>query len=813
MPTIFEGLTVVELGTGVACGLPAMVLADNGARVIKVEPPTGDPLRSAMPTAFLVWNRGKESLALDLATPYAQLRAAELVSNADVVIEAFGPGVASRLGLDASEMLKRNSALVYCSIKGFGSTGPYAHIKAYEGVIAAKAGGYPTASFRAGPAFFGMPRASVAAGHHALQGIVAALVARESTGRGQIVEADLFMGLTTYDYFGMAVYQLTQRNSTNHGNRSATILGGHLCSADGRWVLPTNRLRKELEALVRAVELDDVWDQPRFKLHGEHGEVPRTASPDDDRSLWDLIRDRFRSRPLAEWLPLMNKEDDLAAEWMRTCEEGLDHPQVIHNDHVVELDDPRVGRMRQVGPIALFSQTPSVIRAPAPSLDDHKPLEHASFSGLPVPTGNAWPEHPLSGITIIEVGHHFAMPYAITLVAALGARVIKVEPPQGDHMRDLVPIPEAAGHKVMDGKESIIADVRTAEGQEIVYELARRADVFALGLRQPAADRMRMNEDVIRSVNPDIVYFSATGYGDSGPFVGKAMHAGTASVAIGSAHHQAPTWLDPRRASGAGPDELDQLGARFGSGANNGDAASAASAASALVLGIFAKRRLGIGQYVRTTMLIGNAYSYSDDFNSYDGKPQSPLPDPDQLGLSPLYRLYPTASGWVFFAAPSADDWRDFCQVAAPELADDPRFSTVEDRATNEAALASALTNLFAQRSAGEWEATLARRGVGCVEVYEGSASQFACTDPDIRSTGHVVEVDHPIFGPILRAGLPQRFSETPGRLGTGCWAGQHTRSVLEELGYSNERIATLEAKGITATRRGQHSEPASPRA
>jgi crotonobetainyl-CoA:carnitine CoA-transferase CaiB-like acyl-CoA transferase len=805
MPTICEGLTVVEIGSGVSCDLPTMVLADNGARVLKVEPPGGDPLRHAMPSAFLVWNRGKESVVADLASRRDQEKVLELVAGADVLVESLGPGVAGRLGLDPAESLKRHPALVYCSIKGFGSSGPYAHLKGYEGVVVAKAGGYPPAGFRAGPAFFGMPRASVAAGHLALQGLLAALIVRERTGLGQIVEADLFMGLTTYDYFGMAVHQLVARHPDEYGSRGgAGSIGGYLCSADGRWVLPTNRLRKELEALVRAVELDEVWSDPRFELRNQPGESPRTSSPDHDRALWDLIRDRFRSRPMSYWLPRMAAEDDLAAEWMRTSEEGLDHPQVVHNGHVVEVDDPRVGVMRQVGPIALFSRTPSVIGRPAPEVDRHGTIGAPSPRQVRNGSVDDGPDHPLSGMTIVEFGHHFAMPYAITLVAALGARVIKVEPPAGDHMRDLIPIPEAGGHKVMDGKESVIADVTTPEGQAIVYDLVRRADVFALGLRQPAADRMRMDEASIRAVNPDVVYFSATGYGDSGPFVGKAMHAGTAAVAVGAAHHQASTWLEPARAAGSTPEQLEALVSHLGGGANNGDAAAAASAASALMLAMFAKCRLGIGQYVRTTMLVGNAYSYSDDFNSYDGKPRGLLPDPEQLGLSPLYRLYPASSGWVFLAAPGDDDWATFCKFAAPTLGDDPRFADAESRLRNTAALSDALEALFRTRSATEWEAALTPEGIGCVAVHEGSASEFACVDRGVRETGQIVEVDHPIFGRFLRAGLPQRFSVTPGRLGTGCWAGQHTYQVLRELGYSEERIADLQARGVTASRREQ---------
>jgi crotonobetainyl-CoA:carnitine CoA-transferase CaiB-like acyl-CoA transferase len=813
MPLICEGLTVVELGTGVACDLPTMVLADNGARVLKIERPGGDWLRRAMPSAFLVWNRGKESVVLDLATPEGRGRATELVAGADVVVEAFGPGVAERLGLGPDAMRDANPALVYCSIKAFGSTGPYAHLKGYEGIVAAKAGGYMSATFRDGPAFFGMPRASVAAGHYALQGILAALFVRETTGRGQLVETDLLRGLSTYGYYTIASYQLPP--TPGH---AAGQFNGMLCSADDRWVFPTNRLRKELEALVRAVDLAEVFEDPRFALQGGAGDHPHTATPEDDRALWDLIAGTFRSRSLDEWMPRLNAEDDLAGEWARTCEQALDHPQMLHNGHVVEIDDPRVGRVRQVGPIASFTATPSAIGRPAPALDEHGALPPSPPSKTVVDAGAAAPTHPLTGVTIVELGHHFAMPYVTTLAAALGARVIKAEPPEGDHMRDASAIPEAGGFRVMDGKESIIADARTAEGRAIIYDLVRRADVFALGLRQTAADRMLMNEAVIRAINPDIIYFSSTGYGDSGPFVGKAMHAGTASAAVGSLHYQASSWLDPATAKGLSLDELENVAARFGMGAHIGDAAAAASSASALILAILAKRRFGLGQYVRTTMLVGNAYSFSDDLNTYEGKPPSRLVDPEQLGLSPLYRLYPAASGWVFLAVPRQSEWETFCDVAGLALGDDPRFATAASREANAQALADELTLVFVNQSADAWEAALAPKGVGCVAVYEGSpsvastyegpATEFACTNPAVRSTGHVVEVDHPLFGRLLRHGLPHRFSETPGFLGTGCLAGQHTHEVLSELGYTPDRIAQLEADGAITPRRHQgHTE------
>jgi crotonobetainyl-CoA:carnitine CoA-transferase CaiB-like acyl-CoA transferase len=204
-------------------------------------------------------------------------------------------------------------------------------------------------------------------------------------------------------------------------------------------------------------------------------------------------------------------------------------------------------------------------------------------------------------------------------------------------------------------------------------------------------------------------------------------------------------------------------------------------------------------------MLVGNAYSYSDDFNSYAGKPPSPLPDEQQLGLGPLYRLYPARSGWVFLAAPTQSEWIDLCRLTGL-AADDPRYVTPEDRAKHAEELTVALTELFSSRTAREWEDLLATKGIGCVEVNTAPFAEVACTDPGLRATGHMVDMDHPVLGRLLRHGLPQRFSETPGRLATGCWAGQHTTAVLEELGYSRERIVELEALGVTASRRDRRA-------
>ena len=163
---IAEGLHVLELGTASsAASMIGMVLADNGARVLKVEPPGGDRLRTENPSGALVWNRGKESVVIDLHSASGQTELRSLAANADVVIEAFSPGTIEAWGIDEDVLRPANPRLVYCSVTGFGRRGPYAHLKGYEALVAAKVGMFNRGEFapRPGPIMFTQPSGSFGA--------------------------------------------------------------------------------------------------------------------------------------------------------------------------------------------------------------------------------------------------------------------------------------------------------------------------------------------------------------------------------------------------------------------------------------------------------------------------------------------------------------------------------------------------------------------------------------------------------------------------------------------------------------------------
>jgi crotonobetainyl-CoA:carnitine CoA-transferase CaiB-like acyl-CoA transferase len=189
--------------------------------------------------------------------------------------------------------------------------------------------------------------------------------------------------------------------------------------------------------------------------------------------------------------------------------------------------------------------------------------------------------------------------------------------------------------------------------------------------------------------------------------------------------------------------------------------------------------------------------AYADDFVRYVGKPSLAVADEENHGLHALYRLYRAGEGWVFLAAPRQREWVALTEVLGRgELSADERFATEAARLEHDDELVGALAEVFATDAAAAWEERLTNAGVACVEAYGASHSEFTCTDPVLRETGLVVEVDHPLFGPVLRAAPPVALSETPGRVAPGCLVGQHTESILAELGYSPARLEQLIANG-----------------
>jgi crotonobetainyl-CoA:carnitine CoA-transferase CaiB-like acyl-CoA transferase len=535
--TICEGLQVIEMGAGsIGASMAGMLLADNGARVLKVEPPEGDRLRGEHPAGFLVWNRGKESLVADLRTDEGRAAGRDAALHADVVLAGVPAGKLEQWGFGEHDLREANPGLVHCQITGFGPSGDYAGLKAYEGVVAAKVGVFARGNFgfRSGPIFYHAPWGSIGARHIAFPAAYprahrARRPGRASTSRPPCCRA------STARLFGT----MTWRHSAHDGIAHGTSAVSDGCEPLGFFVPAGRSLVIFADAPIRPRRSAgrSAWNTPSTTpdsrnsavQHGRGRSVGGTCSG----KLWKHNRTSTGRRSSSRRTSRSSR---------RFSEEGLDHQQIRHNGETITVQDTVRGAIEQVGPVAAFAATPSRIDRSAPALDDHGD----DFSELPArsPSTAPAPAHALDGVTIVELGYFYAMPYGVTMAGALGARVIKLEGTAGDPMRSAFGAPDVGGAKTMEGKESLAVDLQTAEGRTIVQEVAARGDMFVNGFRSGVAERMGLDYATLSKLNPRLVYVHAAGYGVDGPLAHRPIYAGGAGGRQGIGRYGG-RWLDP----------------------------------------------------------------------------------------------------------------------------------------------------------------------------------------------------------------------------------------------------------------------------
>ena len=803
MAEVFEGITVLDFTRGMPGSIATMVLSDFGAEVIKVEPPGGDPFRD-WPGAIQS-NRGKKSVVLDLKSADGLEKARRLSAQADVVVESFRPGVTKRLGIDYETLGAGRPELVYASLTGFGPKGPYANYKGYDAVVTAKGGRmmmFARQNPRPGPNYLAVQSASHSAATALVRGITAALFVRERTGRGQLVEVNILKTITTHDHLSWIQGQMTAKDPVGYPQDPSMRIGrpnptGYLPvrTKDGRWMQLGNIVERLFRSMVHWLDMDYIYEDPRYK------NAPDLAE-EDVETLEQLMFKRLQEKSLDEWMDMfVNQTSDVAAEPYMTSEEALDHPQIVHNGHSRYVDDPRVGRTRQIGPMVMMRDTPGGPKGPAPDPGQHTDEVLGSLNGRSARptngTGKAMPEHALEGITVLDLGTVINGPLGCALVAEFGARVIRIEAPDGDWGRH-----SSQGlsvHRTMAGSEDICLNLKTPEGQEIMHKLAAKADMLLHSMRPGAPERTGIGYEQLTKINPNLVYLYAGGYGSTGPYNQRPSMAPIAGAVCGGGLAQLGRDTVLPAEQEMAMDEIVSVARKLKRSNDGGaDHNTAMVNSVGLMMGLYVRERTGKAQYVESTMLAGNAYANADDFYWHQGKPPRRLPDADGYGLNALYRLYHGKTGWVFLACPFEEEWRAFCRtIARDDLLADPRFASREAREANDDALIEELQRVFSTKDPLEWEALLTAADVACVKAEDRSMYEFYSADPHIRENGFTTEVDAARDGKFWRYTPVVTLSETPGKVGPGPLKGQHTRPILRELGYSEEQIRDFKERGV----------------
>jgi crotonobetainyl-CoA:carnitine CoA-transferase CaiB-like acyl-CoA transferase len=405
---------------------------------------------------------------------------------------------------------------------------------------------------------------------------------------------------------------------------------------------------------------------------------------------------------------------------------------------------------------------------------------------------------PLKGIRVLDFSIAVAAPFGGTMLADMGAEVIKIERIQGEAQRLGLPagmddvldtsvfekLPDTPSWMAFNrGKKDLAVDIRTEKGKEIVLKLAKQADVVLQSFRPGVAERLGIGYEDIAKINPKVIYCSFTGYGQTGPVAHRAggdmwSQAMSGIVSLLGFPGGAPQML-PFPA-------CDHVGGML--------------VAYAVMTALFARERTGQGQAVTVNNLDAALYLQFSGFAEYLTTGEMPYKAGRGYGVPP-FGPFRAKDGDVLTIFGTGPVWPDFCKlVGVPHLADDPRFKTDEARYENREEIGRLLDEAFRRKTRAEWAQIFREAHMRCDPCL---TYEEVCAHPQLKENEMIYVAEHPTRGEVRMLGLPVKLKKTPGKpQGPSPMLGQHTEEILLGLGYSARDIAELEAEKIIRTTR-----------
>lgn len=794
MASALDGITVLDLTDGPAGALATMFLCDHGARVIRVVDINDTAARR---DGYLVWDRGKECIRLGLSgiVPPAQRRHASaakaptasedptlsyerLICTADVLVENFAPSSSRQVIVSFDWLSALNPRLVHCAITAYGKHGPLKDEPPIDDLVMARMGILGSQpGFRPPPVHVVHPLPSVGAAILAAQGITAALLAREKTGLGRQVETSLMAGALLY-HPKVTGARLVPGPFQTHPSGSGAFYSVYAC-ADSNWVQLGCVHVGFIATAATVMGIKDVMNEPKFS----RGRPPQDSA--EDRELRAIVAQVIQTKPYAEWASIFEAADVPFAQ-ARMTEASMDDPQVAVNAMVVELQDPEVGPIVQMGVPIELSATPGKVKGPrmlpSPQLsrlpDDITDVPPASVVQPPRP---GLFDAPLKGIRVLEITNLIAGPTAGRLLADLGADVIKFEPLDGDMSR---PIGRTYFFNLNAHKRSISVNTRTPEGKEIAQKVAATADVLLANMRPGATERMGIGPEMLQTLNPRIIETHVTGYGWRGPYAHRPGIDPLAQALMGLQRAQGGPENPPIFPSQLAPTDFT----------------TGAMGALGTILALFVRERTGVVQRVDSNLLNGGIILSSEWFTRYTGKPTRRLADKGQYGLDAFHRLYQAHDGWLYVAAETPAERLALCRALDREDLGRENIDPPAGCHPAETLLAQALAPRFAVLSLAESLARLQQAGVPCAPAVAGHSEIFL-DDPHAAANDMIAIHQHPVIGRMRVARHYVRFGDTEVVQGRPTpLLGEHTREILREVGCTEQFIAEVYAKGVVKT-------------
>ncbi|MDE0227280.1 MAG: CoA transferase [Spirochaetaceae bacterium] len=866
------GVRVVDFGHYIAGPLAGMLLADQGAEVIKVDRPGTRSAGSGDP-ADAMYNRGKTRLELDLKSEAGLDAARRLIAAADVVIENFRPGVMDRLGLGAHVLTERHPRLIYLSLPGFASTDQgKANIRAFEGVLNAACGLFTDLDSTgrlvgAPPVYTPIPLASTYGAIHGALAVTLALYARAESDRGEVIEVPLLSaalaatGILLYRVarqpvrYGMPIMpRATQRFLVPLLRAYVRLTGGpgwrailrrlgrmhpgpndSYRTSDGGWVfLLAGGNSNHSQWFLKAMGLYDELIEAGMVDRYPYDNLELTNNVQE----WTMLRKSWKRRirrrlaklfaeqPAAHWVKLLDGKVPFSPQL--TADEWLHAPEPLAGGLTVDVEDPRHGKMRQLGvqvslagtadrwfdPRAADDGDPEAVlrgleqpppdaaaaagKPPveAPDAEGAGHAERAAAAANPV-AGAGAPHGPLppgsapqilKGVRVLDLSNVLAGPCSARTLAEYGADVIKIDPPAtylGPLRFSWFPI------EVSQGKRSMVLDLKTEEGLGVFWDLLETADVVVHNFRLGVAERLGIDYERVKRRKPDIVYLSFTAY--NGPRPGPWAAWTSFDPAV-----QGATGI-MRRYGGDGKPLLHGWGSCI-------DYMAGYSAAYGMALALYKRRTGGGGDRVSASLaqaaqLVQAPFMVASESHRPGGEPHGQR----ARGEHALARLYRARDGWLFVQGlPS-----DLARVASiDELAGFPHGEA------GDAGRVRFLERAIRRRKVAFWTVAFNQAGLGCHRVdsiedirrefvHEMSTGNLTRHWDDGRSISAVRIADHPAGSPVdVVAPAYARFRTTALRLGRPMpYMGSDSRAILRDAGYPETRIDELLAGGAVKQR------------
>ena len=848
-PGMLEGVRVIEYADETAeyCGL---LCAGLGAEVIKVEPPEGSPSRKIGPffedepdpeRSLFFWhfNRAKKSVVLDMEQPDGRSRFLALLADADVLIDSSNGGLNAALGLNRAALATKFPALVVARLTPFGDDGPWAHFKGSDLVHLALGGvmmncGYdpnPQGDYDLPPIAPQLWHAFHIAGDQLAIGIVAALVHRHTSGRGQDVSCAIHEAVaknTELDVMSWIMrraplFRQTCRHATEKTGPVPTI--SH--TKDGRWFISSGVSDKDRATLIDFLEKFNA--QADLKKPGVDADaggrfVPGSMSGNEAVShLYEVVQRFVRAWRYDEMPWRQAQEAGLLWSPLRKPHESALDPHWLSRRAFADVEHPELGRsFRYSTSKWLSTETSWKVgrRAPLLGEDNAEVFGRNLERKLPAtPKPSADPllsphgkPFPLQNIRILDFSWFLASAGGTRYLAALGAESLKVEwkdnpdtrlaamaPVGGRDARRAATAPlkgvadiDMGGqfNNKNSGKRGLSLNIRHPKGLAIAKDLVRVSDIVAEGFSPGVLQRLGLGYDVLREIKPDIIYIQQAGMGAHGDY-GRLRTIGPVAAAF-SGTSEMSGLPEPAMPVGWGYSYLDWMGAY--------------SYALALLGALHHRQRTGEGQWIDASQcetglfLAGSAVL---DWSA-NGRVWSRIGNRSPYKPAAPHGAYRCAGDdrWISIACFTDAEWRSLANVAsAPDWLGDSRFSTLASRLAHQGALDQSINAWTSRQDAQDCMMRLQAAGVpaGVCQTAEDRCDK----DPQLAHLNWLTEVTGTKIGQWPVCELPMKFSETPAHIGgpinrgAPCY-GEDNESVLGELlGMSKTQVQRLREEGV----------------